>query len=335
MKCLIVGTGDLALGLAHMYSINSRGDYVLEATEPIVTDASEAMVGQDFHGTGVKLVSFEDVSAFDTADCIILAIPSSALEDFVKSNFDRLQSSILIDVTNPAPHESTLNNVLQKNGLQDDRIRWVKAFNDNGAMDLLSQKPSRKTEVPTTICGPDEDSVLVVKHFAGEGLGFNAKVVPYRQWDELARRQQDLGKEWLQASVILLVIFILTEIYALLRYNVKKGYDWSHLPLQVTNKAVCWTAIYGFALTQLPGTITKLINIFRRDTLHDLHPILLFSLRIRKQLGVLSLYYLTVHVLMSLLIFNPSYYGKFFLNPSASSSKFTTKAEISFFFGII
>ena len=83
------------------------------------------------------------------------------------------------------------------------------------------------------------------------------------------------------------------------------------------------------------ATLTKLINIFKRDTLHDLHPALLFSLRIRKHLGVLSLYYLMVHVLMSLLIFNPSYYGKFFLDPAATSSKFTAKAEISFFFGIV
>eukprot|EP00563_Minutocellus_polymorphus_P019629 CAMPEP_0197715748 /NCGR_PEP_ID=MMETSP1434-20131217/859_1 /TAXON_ID=265543 /ORGANISM="Minutocellus polymorphus, Strain CCMP3303" /LENGTH=429 /DNA_ID=CAMNT_0043299963 /DNA_START=33 /DNA_END=1322 /DNA_ORIENTATION=- len=319
-----------------MYQIQNTGDYVLEATEPIVTDASETMVGQDFHGTGVKLVSFEDVGVFDAADCIILAIPSGRpLEEFVKNNIDRLQNSILIDVTNPVPYENTLSDVLQKIGLQDDRIRWVKAFNDNGAIDLLGQKPSRKTEIPTTICGPDQEAVMVVKHFAEECLGFHAKVVPYTQWDQVARHQQDLGQQWLHSAAILFVIFILAEIYALVRYNVKKGYDWSHLPLQVTNKAVCWTAIYGFALTQLPGTLTKLIRIFRSDTLRDLHPILLFGLRIRKQLGVLSLYYLTVHVLMSLLIFNPSYYGKFFSDPSAKSSKFTTKAEISFFFGIV
>lgn len=40
----------------------------------------------------------------------------------------------------------------------------------------------------------------------------------------------------LHLMIILLVIFNLAEIYVIVRYNHWKGYDWFHLPLQVTNR---------------------------------------------------------------------------------------------------
>jgi hypothetical protein len=119
------------------------------------------------------------------------------------------------------------------------------------------------------------------------------------------------------------------------RYNVHAEYAWSHWPLQVTNKAVCWTALTGFAVTQVPGVLARLSTAIHGDSLRDMPKWLLSFLAIRKHLGLLSLWFLGVHIIMSLLIFNPGYYGKFFIDASANTSKLNAKGENTFFFGIL
>jgi hypothetical protein len=91
------------------------------------------------------------------------------------------------------------------------------------------------------------------------------------------------------------------------RYNLWAGYDWYHLTLQVTNKAICWTALNAFALTMLPGLLARF-----RDALYDTKMLdkpkrLLFGLLIRKPLGLLALWFLGIHIIMSLLMFNQKY----------------------------
>jgi hypothetical protein len=61
-------------------------------------------------------------------------------------------------------------------------------------------------------------------------------------------------------------------------------------------------------------------------------------LELRKPLGLLSLWFLLVHIFMSLLLFGPAYYGKFFLDDPTSSSKptkLTALAENSMLFGVL
>lgn len=118
-------------------------------------------------------------------------------------------------------------------------------------------------------------------------------------------------------------------------YNVHKGYAWFHLPLQVTNKAICWTALAGFALTQLPGILAHLSNAIRGNSLHSKPYWLRSFLGMRKHLGLLSLWFLMVHILMSLLLFSPAYYGKFFLHPKEGSSKLNSIGENSLFFAVL
>jgi hypothetical protein len=131
-------------------------------------------------------------------------------------------------------------------------------------------------------------------------------------------------------SIMLLLLLLLLG-----RYNVAKGYAWSHWPLQVTNKAVCWTALTGFALTQVPGVLARLSSAIHGDSLRDKPKWLLSFLAIRKHLGLLSLWFLSIHIVISLLLFNPAYYGKFFIDESANTSKLNAKGENSFFFAIL
>jgi hypothetical protein len=59
------------------------------------------------------------------------------------------------------------------------------------------------------------------------------------------------------------------------------------------------------------------------------------GLRIRKPFGLLALWFLGIHIIMSLLIFNQKYYGKFFIDKTANSSKLNAIGEFSFFFAIL
>lgn len=118
------------------------------------------------------------------------------------------------------------------------------------------------------------------------------------------------------------------------RYNVHKGYEWFHLPMQVTNKAVCWTAITGFCLSQLPGMFARLSNAIFQDTMRTKPAWLVKFLSIRKHLGVVSLWFLVLHILMSLLLFNPGYYSKFFITKDGTS-KLNLIGEFSFVFATV
>lgn len=169
------------------------------------------------------------------ADLVVLAIPGQFLQDFLKKHEDLLcdGSKILVDISNYRAGEDlgdALNDALKS------VVPWVKAFNDSGAVALMGQTPDTKAKVVTEICGKNTHAVEVVKNFGQDALGFSVKIVPFDRYLDIKGKQQTIGKEWIVSIIILLVIFALTEIYAMLRYNYFKGYDWYHLLLQTTNK---------------------------------------------------------------------------------------------------
>jgi predicted dinucleotide-binding enzyme len=318
MHCVIVGTGDMAHGLAHLYSNNKSAfsGHTLEVTKPGLEKSGS------FHNTGVPLGKFSE--ALDRADIVILAIPASVLKRFVYENYPHLRSKILVDVTNSSIPGEDLISLCRLT-----QVRWVKAFNDIGAVDILLNKPFSKNKVATTMCASDKITLAIVKRYAEETLGLAVKVVPQERYYDVAMHQNSLGTEWVHATYVMLIVFAFTELYAILRYNVYKGYgtmlfcvsnddgvalhdktnlqllsvlysisDWFHLPFQVTNKGVCWTALNGFALTQLPGLLARIGNVVQKNTLLTKPSCLQWALRIRKQVGLLSLWFLMIHILM-------------------------------------
>lgn len=121
--------------------------------------------------------------------------------------------------------------------------------------------------------------------------------------------------------------------FASLSHPVKKGYPWEQFPLFVMNKSISWTALWGFAITQVPGVIAHIHNAWHRDTLHDKPMWLRNFLACRKQLGLVSLWFLTVHIVMSCLLFSIAYYDRFFEDKDDPKSKMTANGESSFMFG--
>jgi predicted dinucleotide-binding enzyme len=207
VRIAIIGTGDQAYGIAHIFSINNTKSSrnFLEVTKPNL--ASEGT----FHDTGVPLTDFD--AALERADIVILAIPSHALKEFVAHHLLKLQDKILVDPTNGLPGED-LHSICSLLG----NVRWVKAFNDVGAVDLLSRKPQSKTKIASMMCSPYPESLKSVKAFAEQSLGFNVKILPYEKITFIAQHQNALGKEWIRATVIMILLFCLCMTYNIMRY---------------------------------------------------------------------------------------------------------------------
>jgi hypothetical protein len=108
--------------------------------------------------------------------------------------------------------------------------------------------------------------------------------------------------------------------YAIVRYNLLKGVEWSHLPLYVTNKSFAWAGLAFVAASYLTG---KWIRSYPNDP----H-------RRRAQakfLGMSGFYFIGVHVFASLAMLSPVYYEKFY----ATGGKLNTTGELTILFGVL
>lgn len=106
------------------------------------------------------------------------------------------------------------------------------------------------------------------------------------------------------------LIILLSFVYAVLRYHVFKGVVWVHFPLYVTNKAISLAAISISCLACLNLTSGKNKPFF--------------------VMGLSGYFLACLHVLISLVILNPSYYAKFF-----QEDKLNLNGELNLLFGII
>ena len=100
------------------------------------------------------------------------------------------------------------------------------------------------------------------------------------------------------ASRIIIIVFLLCSIYAIVRYNIFKGVEWSHFPLFIMNKILAFS---GFVLLVLS---LGLEPIYRKQGVQWLIT--------RKFIGRTGLVLIIIHVIMSLLLFRPEVYDKFF-----------------------
>ncbi len=108
-------------------------------------------------------------------------------------------------------------------------------------------------------------------------------------------------------------------VYAILRYNVFKGVEWTHLPLYIANKSAAFAGVIFLALAYLAG------KYFGGPAGSE-------PVRARaKFLGLTGFAMITVHVLMALLLMSPANYEQFF----EVSGKLNLRGELTFLFGVL
>jgi predicted dinucleotide-binding enzyme len=248
VRVAIVGTGDFAHGLAHVFKNNntqSSGN-ILTVTKPGFgfgfgltpqpakggqAGGQEAEQVQYFHLTGVQVGDF--YNTVQQADIVVLGIPAYALPGFVKNYSTLLQGKILVDPTNAWKQKATcsdrdqdmdLNALLASQGavasIAAFQFRWVKAFNDVCAVDLLSRHAPMNKPIASKMCSPDDEALEMVKNFAESSLGFCIKKVPIEHYWVIATHQNQVagGNEWLSATLTMVAVFMVTQMYSILRY---------------------------------------------------------------------------------------------------------------------
>ncbi|KAL7541472.1 hypothetical protein ACHAXR_011754 [Thalassiosira sp. AJA248-18] len=298
-KVVIVGTGDKSKGLTHMYEChaNKGGLFNVVVTEPLPLKRTEP-----FHNC-ISVEKFPE--ALGNADIVILALPSYVLESFLVQNYSLLKERcILVDLTNASKKNNDLKGAIDALNLDCDR--WVKAFNDTGAIQEMQHHVTSKTKLSTQICGPNEDNVNEIYALAKE-LGYSADVVPFDQYEELQSSGETIGWEWIHATVVMLILFLSTMVYVMIQASGRRRFEWYQIMCRYTSKMFAWTCMYGFTFSMLPGTLIRLLNQvgYPRATPR----VLIWGCNIRKHIGLLSLYFLFLHACMMVLLFGSEYFG--------------------------
>jgi len=97
---------------------------------------------------------------------------------------------------------------------------------------------------------------------------------------------------------IIIFVILFSTIYAILRYHVFKGVEWSHFPLYIMNKILAFS---GFIL---------LVASLALEPVYRKHGAAWFTMR--KFLGRTGMVLIIIHILVSFLLFRPEIYDKFF-----------------------
>jgi hypothetical protein len=258
----------------------------------------------DPFNTFVSVEPYPD--SLDNADIVILACPSYALEPFLIQNFSILREDcIMVDITNPIKDKRDLKDAIGALNITTDR--WVKALNDTGAVQEMQHQAASKTELKTSVCGPNDGCVNEIIDLVTE-LGYTARAVPIDQYEELRGSQETIGWEWVHATLFMTVLFFLTAVYVIVQVSGRRNFQWYTLLARHSSKMFAWTAGYGFAFSLLPGTM---IRLFRQlGCCSSSTPrILVWGCSIRKHSGLLSLYFLFLHACLMLIIFGGEYFG--------------------------
>ena len=115
-------------------------------------------------------------------------------------------------------------------------------------------------------------------------------------------------KDKLLSTVVL--VFLLSLFYSILRYNIFKGVDWVDFPTYVLNKALSLSILILFALTH-----------YHRNRAHSKSSALI------QEFAIL---FAVLHILLSFLVFSPHYFPDFF-----DDSKLSLTGNLSMFFGVL
>jgi len=119
---------------------------------------------------------------------------------------------------------------------------------------------------------------------------------------------------------VILVVLLLSLLYSVIRYHIAGGVPWEELPFFIMNKAISLNGIIlliiTFSVNPLKNMGTGISNKW---------------LRARKALGMAGFISIFIHMVMSLMLFSPAYYGKFFTD----TGRMTLNASLSMLMGVL
>jgi DMSO/TMAO reductase YedYZ heme-binding membrane subunit len=122
------------------------------------------------------------------------------------------------------------------------------------------------------------------------------------------------------SSKVIIVIFLFSLLYSIVRYHIYGGVPWKEFPIFIMNKVV---SLNGIILLIITFSITPLKNLGVKVPAN--------WLKSRKALGMTGFIFVFIHMVMSFLLFSPAYYSKFF----EDSGRMTLNSSLSMLFGVL
>lgn len=116
------------------------------------------------------------------------------------------------------------------------------------------------------------------------------------------------------------VIFGACLAYAVVRYHIAGDVAWRHFPLFILNKAISLAAVFFVGASYLIG---KIIHWYDHDAK--------LRLVVIKFCGLLGFFFATIHAIMSLILFNPGYFAKYY----DEAGRLNLQGEIGLSVGIL
>ena len=280
----------MAHALTHQYTQTIR-DTKSQFELVIASPTRQFIPGSIFHDMA-PFVGLID--GLQHAQIVILAIPGKFISSFVEQYAELMANKVVIDV-----HNDSSSNNASLEAFNKHNIHWVKGLNDVGAVDLLSRKSKSKPK--TRISGRESRSVLRAQTFLQDAFGFEVVVVPHH--GRSTKEQDSIGDEWKHASYIAISLYAIFLTIYCIHYYVKWPYpmDPARFPHGPQNKAVSSVAVGCFALSVLPGTVTRIIKAYKNDSLYILPQRLVWALTIRKHVGLIGEFWFHSHFIAFLM----------------------------------
>ncbi len=169
MKVAIIGTGNMATGLAQALS-EAKINLVIGSRDPAKAAALAAKTGANIEGGGIA-------AAVKLADVIILALPFGGVADSLQQAGD-LTNKILVDISNPISADYKTLVIGHTTSAAEEiqalapNATVVKAFNTIFAP-LLPQSARLSKTLQVFIASDDEDAKTKVTQLT-KALGFDA-----------------------------------------------------------------------------------------------------------------------------------------------------------------
>lgn len=125
---------------------------------------------------------------------------------------------------------------------------------------------------------------------------------------------------WKKAVSFSIFIFALCFAYAAIRYNLVRNTPIDQLPLYINNKAIALSSTILIGISFLLGPLARFLpGVFGK------------IVYLRKNFGLIGFFLATLHVIMTLVLFNKANYPRYFLE----NGKLTFNGETALLFGIL
>ena len=306
----IVGTGDFARAFsqtlaAHRYAVLCGSRKPNERRKTFFERFPRAALK---HASHISVVSIE--KCINDSDVIILAVRPENMSAILQEHAQHLQGKVFVDVSNPEQAAASDKTEVERLAERFSVAHFVKALNSLSAYQL--ENGDIVGERLVHVAGDDKAATSRVEALVNS-LGYRTQIAgSLSAARDLELAQIEVFGNWGKPVLISVGIFAAWGVYGTLRYQVWKGNPWSMLPVNTMNKVYGCSALTLLSLCYLPGCLAAGLQLVR-GTKHKAFPAWLDGwLKMRKELGLISLAFAATHCILSVAHLSPPYFTNWY-----------------------